>query len=214
MKKIFFIIASFSKGGGAESLLTTIVNNLNIDKYEIGIMEIVHDVIKEEPINKNIKIFPYYVKADDPERKKKMYYIYHEWDKVIKDYIPQDYDLYVSFNYLRSSFLLPPGKKNIAWIHGGIPSLAREDRREEWMLQNIAFYKASRIISISDITNQALNELFPAHKDKIRVLYNGIDIERVRSKSKEQTTVQLNHPALLSIGRLDENKNPIRLLEI
>lgn len=110
MKRIFFIINCFSMGGGAESLLTQIVNHLNPEKYEIGIMEIIHDTVKKEPVNSNIKRYPYYVKADDPERKAKMYYVYHEWDKVIQEYIPQDYDLYVSFNYLKPSFLLPKGK--------------------------------------------------------------------------------------------------------
>ena len=35
MKKVFFIINCYSKGGGAENLLTKIVNNLNPEKYEI-----------------------------------------------------------------------------------------------------------------------------------------------------------------------------------
>ena len=42
MTRLFFIINSFSMGGGAEALLTQIVNNLNAQKYEIGIMEIIH----------------------------------------------------------------------------------------------------------------------------------------------------------------------------
>ena len=46
MKRIFFIINCFSMGGGAESLLTQIVNHLNPEKYEIGIMEIIHDTVK------------------------------------------------------------------------------------------------------------------------------------------------------------------------
>ena len=120
MKKVFFIINCFSAGGGAESLLTQIVNHLDANKYEIGIMEIIHDSIKEEPVNSNIKIYPHYVKADAPDRKSRMYYVYHEWDRVIQEYIPQDYDLYVSFNYLKPTFLLPKGKKNIAWIHGDV----------------------------------------------------------------------------------------------
>ncbi len=214
MKRIFFIIYSFSTGGGAESLLTTIVNNLNPEKYEIGIMEIVHYGVKTEPINKNIKIYPYYVRIDDQERKKKMYHVFHEWGRVRADYIPTDYDLYVSFNYLRSSFLLPPGKKSIAWIHGGMQTLAREEKGEERVLQDKAFYKADRIIAISDTTAQYIYNLFPAHKDKIKIIYNGVDIERVRIKAKEHTHIKLEHPALLSVGRLDENKNPLRLLEI
>lgn len=214
MKKVFFIINCYSKGGGAESLLTKIVNNLDETKYEIGIMEIIHDTIKEEPTKPHIKIYPYYVKADDPDRKKKMYYVYHEWDRVIEEYIPKDYDIYVSFNYLKPSFLLPPGKKNIAWIHGDIYDLLAEDKQEEKELQRVSLKKANRIITISDITTQSVMELYPEYKDKIRVIYNGVDAEGIRKKAEEETDVVLQHPAILSVGRLDANKNPLKLLEI
>lgn len=214
MKKIFFIINCFSAGGGAESLLTQIVNHLNPKKYEIGIMEIIHDSVKEEPVNSNIKIYPYYVKADDPNRKSKMYYVYHEWDRVIEEYIPQDYDLYVSFNYLKPTFLLPKGKKCISWMHGDVYNLAQPNLTEERMLQNEAFQKVNRIVTISDITTQSLLDLFPEHKDKLQLICNGIDIEKVRERAKEYTEIQMQHPALLSIGRLDANKNPLRMLDI
>ncbi len=214
MKKIFFIINSFTTGGGSQSLLTQIVNHLNPDKYDIGIMEIIHDTIKQEPVNENIKLYPYYVKADDPERKPRMYYVYHEWDKIIEEYVPDDYDLYVSFNYLKPSFLLPPGKKNIAWIHGDVYNLAEDKFTEERRLQSEAFDKADRIIAISDITEQSLYDLFPEHKEKVRVIYNGVDEEGVRSKAGEACDIKLLHPAILSVGRLDANKNPLRLLNI
>lgn len=212
--RIFFIIASFSKGGGAESLLTTIVNNLDPDRYDIGIMEIEHADIKVEPVNENIKIYPYYVRSDDPERNIKMRDVYHAWDKVIAGYIPQDYDLYISFNYLKPTFLLPPGKKNIAWIHSDVYDLAADDKAEEYLLQDKAFEKVEKIISISDITTGSLERLFPKYKDKIKVIYNGLDITRVREKAKETTTIALEHPAILSIGRLDKRKDPLHLLDI
>lgn len=213
-KKVFFIISSFSKGGGAESLLTTIVNNLNSEKYEIGIMEITHDEKKVEPVNKNIKIYPYYVKESDPQRKQKMYYVYHDWDKVIGEYIPQDYDLYVSFNYLKPSFLLPNGKKCISWIHSDVYNLGHKDMEEERRLQDKAFEKADVIVSISDITTRSLKELFPKHIDKLREIYNGLDIEQVREKANMPAEVLLEHPALLYVGRLEERKNPLRFLDI
>lgn len=214
MKKLFFIINCYSKGGGAEAVLTKIVNHLNPEKYKIGIMEIIHDTIKTESVNSNVKVYPYYVKADDPERKSKMYFVYHEWDKVIKEYIPLDYDLYISFNYLKPTFLLPPDKKTVAWIHGDVYDLARPDKSEERELQEEAFRKVNKIVSISDITTQSLRDLFPGHQDKIEVIYNGIDIEETREKAKEPTVIQLQHPAILSVGRLDANKNPLRLLDI
>lgn len=214
MKRVFFIINCFSKGGGAEALLTLIVNNLNPEKYEIGVMEIIHDTIKTEPIHENIKVYPYYTLADAPDRKSRMYSVYHEWDKVIREYIPQDYDVYVSFNYLKPSFLLPKGKKCIAWIHGDVYNLATDEMKEERLLQSEAFGKADKIVAISDITMQSLLDLFPEHKEKMVMLCNGIDVENVRKKALEQTDVTLEHPAILSIGRVEDNKNPLRLLDI
>ena len=214
MKKLFFIIASYSKGGGAEALLTTIVNNLNKEKYEIGIMEIVHSYVKQEKVDENVTIFPYYVSEDDPQRRSKLYYVYHEWDKVIAEYIPQDYDVYISFNYLRPTFLLPPGKKNIAWIHSDVYDLTQERLKEERELQELAFRKVQKIVSISDITTQSLIDLFPNHQDKLVEIYNGLNIENVRRRAFEPTEVQLKHPALLAIGRLNKRKNPLRLLDI
>ncbi|MCI8946955.1 MAG: glycosyltransferase [Lachnospiraceae bacterium] len=213
-KRLFFIISSFSMGGGAESLLTTIVNNLDAERYDIGIMEIIHDTVKIEPINNRIKMYPFYVEANDPKRKEKMYYVYHEWDKIIAEFVPQNYDLYISFNYLKPSFLLPPGKKNIAWIHSDVYNLGSEDKYEERMLQNKAFYKADKIVAISDITTQSIYDLFPEHREKIRTIYNGIDIDKVREKSSENTEVCLQKPAILSVGRLETRKNPLRLLNI
>lgn len=214
MKRIFFIINTHSCGGGAEALLTLIVNQLNPEKYEIGIMEIIHADIKKEPVNSNIKRYPYYTLAEAPDRKARMYYVYHEWDRVIKEYIPQEYDLYVSFNYLKLSFLLPFGRKCIAWIHGDVYNLATRDKTEERALQNRAFYKADRIVTISDITTQSVRELFPEHKDKVRVIYNGIDIEKIRKKALEGTGIELGFPAIMAVGRLDENKNPLRMFTI
>ena len=46
-KKILFIIWSYTFGGGAESLLTSIVNHLNPEKYEISVIEYHHEGIKK-----------------------------------------------------------------------------------------------------------------------------------------------------------------------
>ena len=55
-RKILFIIWSYTYGGGAESLLTMIVNHLNPEKYDISIIEYEHSDVKTEPVNYNINI--------------------------------------------------------------------------------------------------------------------------------------------------------------
>ena len=219
--KLFFIINSFSWGGGAESLLTTIMNALDdTGRYEIGVMEIIHADVKKEPINKSIKVYPYYTDADAPDRKERMYYVYHEWDKVIKEYIPDDYDVYISFNYLKPSFLLPPGKKNIAWIHGDIYDLINKypnqikDMSEERELQREAFKKANRIIAISDITKQSIEDIYPEQKNKIIHLANRVNVSRIKAMSEEKTDIKLEGYAIVFAGRFDSNKNPLRAVQI
>lgn len=212
MKKIFFIINGLS--GGVATLFMLIAEHLDSKKYEIGLMEIIHNSDVEWQLGNNIRVYPYYTLATAPDRKERMYYVFHEWDKVIEEYIPQDYDLYVSFNYLRPSFLLPAGKRCIAWIHTDVYDLASKEMQEERQLQREAFYKADRIVTISDITTQSVIDLFPEHKEKIQILYNGIDIEEIHRRSLERTDVKLEHPCILAIGRLDDNKNPLRLLWI
>ena len=214
MKRILFVIMCYSAGGGAESLLTTVVNNLNPNKYKIDIIEITNAGKKTEPVNKNITVLPYIMKSNDPERKRKMYYVYHEPEKVFNRFVKDEYDLYVSWNYQRPTFLLPPDKKNIMWIHGDCYNLADETLTEERELQNQAFYKANKIVGISDITMQSLIDLFPAHKDRFIEINNGVDIAKIKRMSEETTNIKLCHPSLLYIGRVEDWKKPQRLFNV
>lgn len=214
MKKILFIIWSHSLGGGAEALLTTIVNHLNPEKYQIGIIEVYHSSIKKEPVNPDIIIYDPITFEGDKEYHKKLYYIYREPEKMIRKYIPSDYDLYVSFNYQFPSFLLPEGKRNIAWVHGAVYDLAQSGMEVYRSLQGNAFEKAMKIVSISDVTTSSIKGLFPEFVDKVVEIYNAIDIKKVREKADSITEIRLEHPAVICVGRLDDNKNPLRMLDI
>ena len=74
-KKILFIIWSYTYGGGAEALLTSIVNHLNPEKYDISIIEYEHADYKVEPVNENIHILPPIEAVETPDRQKKGYQV-------------------------------------------------------------------------------------------------------------------------------------------
>ncbi len=218
--RLFFIINTFSAGGGAEALLTSIINELyDTGRYDIGMMEIIHHDKKREEIRSGVRMYPYFTSADAPDRKTRMYLVYHEWDKVINDYIPNDYDIYISFNYLKPTFLLPKGKRCIAWIHGDVYNLINKypglrDMSEECELQRLAFDKADRIVAISDNTRQSIIDIFPEYSKRIVTIYNGINIKTIRKRSHEDTDIELQHPAIICVGRLEDGKDPIRALKI
>lgn len=214
VKKILFIIWSYTYGGGAEALLTSIVNHLNPEKYDISIIEYEHANYKVESVNDNIHILPPIEAIPTPDNQKKGYQVYHTPEILIEKYIKGDYDLYVSFNYQIPTFLLPYGTKNIAWIHTDVYDLESEETKREWRLQDEAFDKVRKIVAITDRTLQSLYDLFPRHREKCIKLYNGVDIENIKLKSREKINLEIRKPSIIFLGRMDANKNPERLLDI
>lgn len=213
-KKILFIIWSYTYGGGAEALLTMIVNHLNPQKYDISIIEYEHAEIKKEPVNDNIHVLPCIQAVENMEYDSKGAQLYHTPEVLIDAYIKKDYDLYISFNYQIPTFLLPKGTKNIAWIHGSVYDLAERRRLRDRKRQDLAFEKVKKIVVISDNTEKSVVDLFPGHKDKLVKIYNGVDIERVRKMAGEEAPLILERPALLFIGRLESGKDPVRLVNV
>lgn len=213
-KKILFIIWSYTYGGGAEALLTTIVNHLNPNKYDISIIEYQHADIKKEPVNSNIHVLPYIQAVETPERYSKGYQLQNMPEILIDTYIKKDYDLYVSFNYQIPTFLLPRGTKNIAWIHSDVYDLAEEGMLRKRKKQDIAFDKVRKIVAISNFTEKSIKDLFPNHANKVMKIYNGVDTDRVRKLSLEDTDINLEGYSILFVGRLEERKNPVRLVNV
>lgn len=214
MKKIVFIIYSYTMGGGAESLLTAIVNHLNPNKYDISIIEVMHYDIKTEKTNENIHILPYIMAEKDERPRWQMHDLYYNPKNVFDKYVGNDFDLYVTFNYQLPSFLLQGNKKNIAWIHANIYDLAGEEKSRYLNLQKEALMKANSIVAISSITEKSICELIPEVKDKVQVISNGLDINIVQHKSMEACDTILLHPCVIYVGRLEPFKRPERLYEV
>lgn len=213
-KKILFIIWSYTYGGGAESLLTTIANHLNPEKYDISIIEYQHADIKTEPVNENVYVLPYIQAVETAEGYSKTYQLYNTPEVLINTYINKGFDLYIAFNYQIPTFLLPKGTCNIAWIHSDVYDLADERVLRERVRQDIAFNNVSRIVAISDKTQKSIQDLFPDHADKIVKIYNSVNIEEIRRKALESTAIDLQGPSILFVGRLEERKDPVRLVNV
>lgn len=213
-KKILFIIWSYTMGGGAESLLTSIVNRLNPEKYEIDIIEYHHAGIKTEPVNKNIHVLPFIQSKQKWVMHMQSLILYTYPQLIAARHIRKQYDLYIAFNYLVPSFLLPKKTKNIQWIHSDVYDLSVKKEIWKKKKQDRALDKANKIVVISDYTEKSVRDLFPRHSDKLIKLYNGIDIDAVNKKSHEDTDIRLQTPSIVFVGRLEDRKNPLRLIDV
>ncbi len=215
-KKILFIIWSFTFGGGAERVLATLVNALPKDKYQVDILEYYHSNINEEKVNSNIGILTPVVDSLSEGRVKrifKMFLLYMFPSKLRKKYIKKDYDVEISFNYMIPTFLLRKTGKTIAWIHGDIYDLLKSKYRRNKQRKNLR--NTNYIVAISDKTYQSIIEVYPEFKDKTVIINNSYDFNAMKKKADE---FSLNKDKgiknILFLGRYDQNKNPLFLIEV
>lgn len=233
-KKVLFIIWSFTAGGGAERILSNIVNNLNVDKYEIDILEIVNFDIKKENIHDNINILNPILKYSNCNifsrkisnlKSKILYYILDKKPSIIRNkFIKKYYDIEISFNYLYPTFLLSndPSVKKIAWIHSSIEDLdyrSIEDKKvktkiyNKYKLQKKHLDKIDKIITISDRTFKSVNTVYPEYKQKNEKIYNGYNFEEILFKSKEEIRVYNSKNKIVTVSKIDRRKNIGLLVE-
>lgn len=213
-KKILFIIWSFSYGGGAEKILCNIVNNLDYSKYDISILEYWHSDIKLEKVNDNVKILPPVVnslKASKVEKLIKKILVERAPYLLRKKYAPEKYDIEISFNYQIPAFLLRKNAYCISWLHGDIYDLKDDNYKRK--LQLNAFKKAKKIVTISENSYKSVVDVFPSEKSKLVMINNGLLVDQITKQSTEEK-IKFKIPTFMFLGRLDENKNPLLLIEV
>lgn len=219
-KNILFIIWSFSFGGGAEKILSNIVNGLDKKKYNISILEYYYVGIKKEKIDDNITLLPpiidgtknkFYVKFKRIIYEKILLYFMPNFVK--KRYKKNKYDIEIAFNYLIPVFLLNRhGSKKICWFHGSIDNLKKDKINREF--QRKALQNVDNIVAISEQTYHSIVDIYPEYKEKTSIIYNGFLFETIKKMSEAKINTNVKKIDLLFCGRLDDGKNPLKMIEI
>ena len=133
MKKVLIVIPSYSKGGGAEKILSNILNNGDFSEYKIDIVEIDRGKKGFEKLPKDISILKKY---NDEKYPYLMRLILEQLGRrlpnLLRNYLikKDDYDIEVSFTIMNPAF--PFSKraevKKFAWIHGSIEAFLEENQ--------------------------------------------------------------------------------------
>jgi len=226
--RILFITLTHSGGGGAETVLTNLVNHLP-KTWCIDILETTDYAIKKEAINANIRLLPPLTKNSYKGIDHLIRYVFFYHPKVIKTLRHlYDYDVVVGWIYQNATFMLPAfGEcKKIAWFHGMVDDLLPTSsstaidyyqKFKIFRLQKKACAHSDKIVVISNKTKKSLLRVYPENSNKMEIIYNPVDIKKIIKLSNEAMDEaelafldKLNtttYPILASIGRLDENKN-------
>ncbi|MGP1415483.1 MAG: glycosyltransferase [Treponema sp.] len=228
--KILFIPYTHSNGGGAEAVLTTLVNNLP-KTWKIDILEVVNFGVKKEATNENIRLLPPLTRAGDSGKACNFFYISILYKPQIIKHICklEDYDVVIGWEHSLPTFFLLgfDNCKKIVWFHGmlndfknpySILTMRYYDKKENFYAHKKVLDEADQIAVTSNMCLRSLIEVFPEYKEKSRVIYNGTDIEKINENSKViineienpifyNKVLQKEEPYLILIGHINNNKN-------
>ncbi|MBQ5984351.1 MAG: glycosyltransferase [Bacteroidales bacterium] len=221
-KKVLFIIESLS-GGGAEKVLTTLVRNINQEKYNVTVCSIVNtgEYICEVKSCVNYKYILNKTNTLFGKVKYKLVYNILPLKLVYLLFVPKRNDIEVAFIEGFSTKLLSHStnrhSKKIAWVHIDLminhwTDLVYHSREEEIR----AYQKFDKIICVSKSVKDSMSE-FCKGFDNIGVLYNPIDSDEILNlsgKNCERSHFLTGNINLISIGRLVHQKGYDRLIPI
>lgn len=213
MKKLLFVPYTVSNGGGSERIFRLLVNGLDVQKYDIDVQEFIDFNKSNEKFNSNIHFLPPILdtKRDSAFKIKLIERLVLFFPFLFRKK-RKKYDVEIAFNYQIPTCLLDYSSHTVCWNHGTIEELRKS--RIRFNVQKKSFSKCDKIVSIADMTTKSIIDLYPEIKDKIVCIPNGFDFEEIYQKSLIQTSNSIEPKSVLFCGRFDQNKNPLRMINI
>jgi len=240
MKKILIVPFTMSEGGGSERVLYILLEELS-KYYQIDLIERLECSTFQYTLPTNVhklKSMSYSDKYLQKNGGNRFWGHVHRillsimiftFPRIVYKYYikSNNYDYEISFNYLYTSYLVAnspnPFSKKIMWVHSSIEDLKwwkyhgfkKYIMKALFKMQKNAFKKADNIVPISKNTQRSIEELFPMIASKLTIINNGYNFEHMTTLSDIPASIPKKEKyRLISIGRLDKNKNPILQLEM
>ena len=218
MRKHILFLSGGLKIGGVERILVEYLNNIDQDKYDITLFlmsDFGEDAILKHELNNNIdvryiKSLELVSKKKELRKKKKNIFYKLKYMRILKKEKKDSYinfikyleeiskvDIIIDFDgsFIKYTKYMKDITKLI-WIHASIIELEKHERI------NIAEFgdnlnKYDRIVAICNEMSEELRSLYPLLSDRISVLYNPFDIDRIVEKSFDRSELTKNEENLL-----------------
>ena len=205
-KRRVLIIIDSLKSGGAEKVLTDILNNLKYTGYFIDLLLInkVGEYLNDIPKNVNIfYLIDTYSKEPSIFDRCKFKILHSNPRLIAKIILKNNYDLGIAFLEGDSTFILSKLNninRKVAWIHTDIikHGLFKNYKR--------IYESIDEVICVSNNSNNSLIDAVPEIEEKTRVIYNPIDKNKIVKLSNGYDPNLDGEVNIVSVGRLVEAK--------
>lgn len=208
MKNIALIIYSL-KGGGAERVASLLSKKLS-EKYNIYLIVFNSDDIAYEY---NGKLIDLDIKSSNNIITKiKNIFLRVNAVKNIK----KKYNIDTSISFLGSSNLInilsKINDKIIISIHSYKSKRRNNFYERLFNLTSKLYNKSDEIITVSEGIKEDLISNFNIKKEKIKVIYNPIDLDIIQNQRFEDKDINMSYPSIINMGRLNDAKGQWHLI--
>lgn len=219
--------------GGAEKVLVSFANDLISRGHEVEVLELYEKGLLKPQFDPRVtfdaicsKVYTekYYaslaqVRKNPPLIGKLVFSKIVGYRKfaeklAAKRYADREFD--VAINYLETEspqFLLQSVKaeKYIQWIHIDVKNLENPAEHDH---HHSAWERMDSIVCVSQTAEDSFTKRYPALKDKTHLIYNFFDEAVIQTQAKSPCELPGMKPALLSVGRMTEQKKYLRFLNV
>ena len=213
-KKILFYTSGVGLGG-VEKVVLEVLKEIDKSKFDIKLaLQYENENLFENEISEEVN-YKYMLpqKIIDKslyyrERKKNIFYkmlysfmLSYEKYTIKKNYLEFSKDREIVIDFKSGDFLklinLENGidKKKICWLHGEITKLNKYEKRKKFLRENLN--KCDKVVCIcEDMKNGVIKEI-PELEEKLEVIYNPFDIEKIKIKSNDYSEIKDEEKKLL-----------------
>jgi len=218
-KSILFLISNLA-GGGAEKVLSDLVNNLDYKQYDIEVKTIYNEGKYINELNKNVK-YTSFIKKPTIWKKRIFNRIikYFPNKLIYKLMVKKTYDYEVAFLESLPAKIIAGSNSSAAkyaWVHVdvfGYPDVQKLFGNTKKLIK--AYETFDRIICVSESVRKSFVENTKLYQSTFTI-YNPIDKKQILKKSQLKCDVQKKPDkiTILTIGRLEHQKGYLRLCEV
>lgn len=212
MIKILFFIETL-RAGGAEKVLCDLVNHMDRSRFEIT----VQTVWRQDPREYLVPGIRYkYMYSSQNTVNRMRYRAEAAAGIAYRLHIKDDYDIECAYLEMGPTKVIAQSDNKkavkLAWVHcdlsrkvGDVTEFVKKTK--DW------YSRFDKVACVSESVRESFVKMF-AMQERTEIIYNVVDDDSIRRKSLEHDLMGLLHRkfTLLSVGRLTEEKNFIRLL--